>query len=230
MAARATAVTATARAATGTSSDKLISPGCGTTPIWSTTSRDGVMDAGDEDRHVARTVTEAGGDLRVDFPATAPASTRAGYRQAATVDFTGTCAIAELVQVPTSTAAAFAYLRIGAPAKNIEIFVEGGQLIGRASTVELRTIVWRRTIQSRTASCGSAAPAAPTTCWRPVHRSRSSPRRQGVVAVDPTPSLLEIGIVGRGCGGGHRRRLGPVREPDVPRPVAANNPPAAIRN
>jgi len=109
--------------------DALIS-GCGTTQILVDDFSDGVIDA----RWTMVTgagysIFESAGLVRVVFPATASADTRAGYRQAATVAFTNTCAIVEIVGVPTG-ANARAYLRLGTPTLNVELWVQNGRING----------------------------------------------------------------------------------------------------
>jgi hypothetical protein len=79
-------------------------------------------------------VTEATEAVTVTFPATAPSSTRAGYRQAASVSFINTCAIAEIISVPSGSPNAYAYLRLGTPTLHVELVIENGMVIGRFDT------------------------------------------------------------------------------------------------
>ena len=73
------------------------------------------------------------GIQRFSVNANATAGTRAAYQQTMSNDLTGTCIIAELSQA-SSAAMLRSYLRIGAPGKNLEVYVEGGQLFGRFTT------------------------------------------------------------------------------------------------
>jgi hypothetical protein len=178
--------------------DALTSPGCGTTPILIDDFADDAIDAR---WSVVNTggyqVAETGGKVQIGYPATAPASTRAGYRQAATVDFTGTCAIAELVRVPNTGVAAFAYLRLGSPTKNIEMFVEGGNLFGRFSTngtsgtigPKPYDAVAHRFVRIRSTGPGNyVLEAGPS-----LTQFTTTIGTEGGTVVDPTPGSLEIG-------------------------------------
>ncbi|MBL9019443.1 MAG: hypothetical protein JNL83_34965 [Myxococcales bacterium] len=73
------------------------------------------------------------GVQRFSVNANATAGTRAAYQQTMSNDLTNTCIIAELSQA-SSAAMLRSYLRIGAPAKNLEIYIEAGQLWGRFTT------------------------------------------------------------------------------------------------
>jgi hypothetical protein len=109
----------------------MISPNCGTTILINDDFSDGTI--GSQWTMVTSagyTVTETGGNVSVGFPANAPANTRAGYRQLASVPFDNTCAIAELAGVPAN-AQAYAYLRLGTPTLNVEAFILDGTLNGR---------------------------------------------------------------------------------------------------
>jgi hypothetical protein len=116
----------------GTTPDALVVPNCGATVVIDDKFAD--MTRGSEWTAVNTSlygVVEANDMVRVVFPGNATANTRAGYRQAATMSFTGTCAIAEISAVPSGSPNAYAYLRLGTPTLNVEVVVENGMVIAR---------------------------------------------------------------------------------------------------
>lgn len=112
--------------------DAFASPGCGATAILTDDFDDGVIGpAWTAMTPHAWTVSEAEGVLRVAPPFSPALPDSAGYTQTATVGFAKTCAIAELVAVPTGSPLVYAFLRLGTAQKNVELVVEDGQLLGR---------------------------------------------------------------------------------------------------
>lgn len=74
------------------------------------------------------TVGETGGVLQIAFGNNVPASQTAGYRTAATMDFTDTCVEAELVMPADQTSGAVIELQLGAGQNRIYMDVASGML------------------------------------------------------------------------------------------------------
>ena len=178
-----------------------ISPGCGNTVIIDDT----FMTAGNGPFTPVNTsiysMMETGGRLRISAPIGTGVNTRGAMQQTATQSFVGTCAIAEIV-TPGNQANVRAYLRLGLPAKNIEMYIEANQLWGRF------------TVSSTTATIGPAAYSAVNMRFL---RLREIGNRnyaveygptlggafqmmgsQGGSFSDPSPSSIEVGVAAAG--------------------------------
>lgn len=146
-------------------------------------------------------MTESGGVLRIGVPVGTGINTRAAMQQTASQSLVGTCAIAEL-SMSGNAANVRAYLRLGLPAKNIEMYVEAGQLWGRF------------TVNATTATIGPTA-YNPTTMR--FLRLREIGNRnyaveygpsltgvfqmmgaQGGAFADPSPTSIEVGVAAVG--------------------------------
>ena len=138
------------------------------------------------------------GVQRFSVNANATAGTRAAYQQTMSNDLTGTCIIAELSQA-SSAAMLRSYLRIGAPGKNIEVYVESGQVWGRAtfnngattstlgpnaySPAQMRFLRIRRVGTNYQLETG------------PDLQTFASFGSQGGALVDPSPTFVEFGAL-----------------------------------
>jgi hypothetical protein len=118
--------------------------------------------------------------------------------QTASMSLSNLCAIAELSLAPT-TANVRAYLRVGLPAKNIEVYVEAGMLWGRFtvggttgsigpatySAAAMRFIRMRNVGQNYVIEY---APSVSATTWMMLGQLGGS-------FSDPNPSVIEIGVL-----------------------------------
>ena len=74
------------------------------------------------------TRAETGGFLQITFASNVPAGQVAGYQQTVASDFTGTCVIAELAELPNPATLAQAEIRIGSSTDCAVVNFNGGQL------------------------------------------------------------------------------------------------------
>lgn len=152
---------------------------------------------------------ESGGVQQFSVVTSNPANTRVGLQLAQTRAFDGTCAIAE-ISMAAAGANIRTYLRLGTPQKNIEIYVENGQLWGRFTT-------------NGGATTGTTGPSAYNPTMMRFLRLRASGSQnyaleygpnlttwmqfgsQGGGLVDPSPSYLEAGVAVVGVVGASTR-------------------------
>ena len=140
-----------------------------------------------------------GGIQRFSVNANATADTRAGYQQAMSNPLAGTCVIAELSQA-SNAASLRSYLRIGAPAKNLEIYIEAGQLWGRFTTNGGGTTGTTgptpySATQMRFLRIRSAGAQNYALEYGPNLTTWNSFGVQGGQLVDPSPTFLEFGAL-----------------------------------
>lgn len=116
----------------GTTPDAFSIAGCGPNVIIDDDFANGTIDSEWNAVTAAGwTVNETGGAMSVAFPANANSNTHAGYRQSTSDSFSGICAIAEITSVPSGSANAYAYLRLGTEVLKVELAIEGGMVIAR---------------------------------------------------------------------------------------------------
>jgi hypothetical protein len=77
------------------------------------------------------TVAETGGFLQITFGGNVPSNQTAGYSQTATMDYTGSCTIVELDEIPNAAANGRLQMRLSMGSSNYLMFeVLAGQLYG----------------------------------------------------------------------------------------------------
>jgi hypothetical protein len=183
------ALIATACATTTIIDDAFTSPGM--TTGWTLVQATGYV------------LAETTGVERFTVQTTAQPSSRAALQLSQTRSLAGTCAIAELSRAGTG-ANVRSYLRIGAPAKNIEIYVENNQLWGRFTITGGGT----------TGTNGPAAYNAATMRFLRIRHTGgqsyaleygpdlmtwNSFAVQGGMLVDPSPAFIEVGVYAAGA-------------------------------
>ena len=138
------------------------------------------------------------GIQRFSVNANATAGTRVAYQQTMSNDLTNTCVIAELSRA-SSAAMLRSYLRIGAPTKNLEIYVESGQVWARATfnnggtTSTIGPLAYNPTqmrfLRIRRGATNYQFETGPDL------QTFTSFGSQGGALVDPSPTFLEFGAL-----------------------------------
>lgn len=178
-----------------------ISPGCGNTVIIDDT----FMTAGNGPftpvNTSAYSMSETGGVLRITAPIGTGINTRAGMQQTASQSLVGTCAIAEL-SAAGATANVRAYLRLGLPAKYLQIHVENGQIFGMFDVNGTTGTLGPRTYSAtamrflRLREIGSRNYAVEYGAT--LNGAFTMMGSQGGSFADPSPSSIEVGMAAVG--------------------------------
>lgn len=179
-----------------------IASGCGTTVIID----DDFTTAGTPGWTLVNTgsfnTAKLSGIQRFSVNANATANTRAAYQQSMSNPLAGTCVIAEL-SLASSAAMLRSYLRIGAPTKNLEIYVEAGQLWARFTTNGGGTTgttgpVAYSPAQMRFLRIRSTGSQTYALEYGPSLTTWNSLGSQGGALVDPSPTFVEFGALAAG--------------------------------